>query len=217
MSDQMLTLLKFGVLTLLYIFFAWALWAVWSEIRNWKEGSVTSAEGGRAPRADVARPAKADGASPSPVREEALREEAPPAPALSGAVAGAAAGGSGASASSSDWAPPNAADEVQGSPPNVKELPPGALLVVAPEEQAGRQYSLGKELTIGRAPGCGVSIDDTFVSQLHARVYAAENAWMVEDLGSTNGTIVNGKQLEQTTVIRQGDQIQLGSTVLELR
>jgi len=72
------------------------------------------------------------------------------------------------------------------------------------------------ELTIGRAPGCHVSVaDDTFASSLHARVFGRDGGVFVEDLGSTNGTYVNGARLAGPTVLRPGDQVQVGNTVLE--
>jgi pSer/pThr/pTyr-binding forkhead associated (FHA) protein len=72
------------------------------------------------------------------------------------------------------------------------------------------------ELTIGRAAGCGVSLpDDTFVSNVHARVYERDGDVFVEDLGSTNGSLVNGATLTSATKLRKGDRIQVGQTVLE--
>jgi len=72
------------------------------------------------------------------------------------------------------------------------------------------------ELTIGRAAGCHVSVaDDTFASSLHARVFGRDGTVFVEDLGSTNGTYVNGARLTGATVLRPGDQVQVGNTVLE--
>ena len=91
------------------------------------------------------------------------------------------------------------------------------LTVVAPAERAGRTYHLGEELTVGRAPGCGVSLaDDTFVSQLHARVFHREGEYFVEDLGSTNGTLLNDHKVAAPVALRPGDRLQIGRTVLEL-
>jgi pSer/pThr/pTyr-binding forkhead associated (FHA) protein len=78
-------------------------------------------------------------------------------------------------------------------------------------------FPLGEEVTIGRAPGCSVPLaDDTFVSQLHARVFIRDGRPFVEDLGSTNGTFLNRDRLSKTMPLRRGDKLQIGQTVLEI-
>ena len=91
-----------------------------------------------------------------------------------------------------------------------------ALRVVEPPERKGVKFALGQEITIGRAPGCSVSIEDTFASQLHARVFLRDGVYYVEDLGSTNGTLLNRKPVHGPIVFRKGDRVQVGGTVLEL-
>jgi pSer/pThr/pTyr-binding forkhead associated (FHA) protein len=58
--------------------------------------------------------------------------------------------------------------------------------------------------------------EDNYVSQLHARVFRRDGQFYVEDLGSTNGTYVNRKKVTAPIVIRKGDRLQIGKTVLEL-
>ncbi|MEY2477809.1 MAG: hypothetical protein QOG87_3124 [Actinomycetota bacterium] len=97
--------------------------------------------------------------------------------------------------------------------------PRGALRlkVVEPPSDRGRIYDLGDELTVGRASGCQISLpDDTFVSQLHARIFRREGQIYVEDLGSTNGTFLNRKKVTAPQPVRRGDRLQIGKTVLEL-
>jgi pSer/pThr/pTyr-binding forkhead associated (FHA) protein len=78
-------------------------------------------------------------------------------------------------------------------------------------------FPLGEEVTIGRAPGCSVPLaDDTYVSQLHARVYVRDGQPFVEDLGSTNGTFLNRARLSETMPLHRGDRVQVGRTVLEV-
>jgi len=90
------------------------------------------------------------------------------------------------------------------------------LVVVAPDR--GGAYSLGEELTIGRAPGCAVPLpSDNFVSLVHARVFRRDDGYWVEDLGSTNGTLVNGRRMNGAAPLRRGDRLQVGRTVLELK
>jgi pSer/pThr/pTyr-binding forkhead associated (FHA) protein len=90
------------------------------------------------------------------------------------------------------------------------------LRVVEPAEQRGRTYDVADELTIGRAAGCQVPLEDSYASQLHARVFRRNEDLLVEDLGSTNGTFLNRKKVDSAVPIRKGDRLQVGKTVLEL-
>ena len=90
------------------------------------------------------------------------------------------------------------------------------LRVVEPAEQRGRTYEIADELTIGRAAGCQIPLDDSYASQLHARLFRRDGTLLVEDLGSTNGTFLNRKKVSSAVPIRKGDRLQVGKTVLEL-
>ncbi len=94
---------------------------------------------------------------------------------------------------------------------------PHRLTVTEPPALKGSRFELtGQEVTIGRAAGCQVSLpDDTFASTVHARVFGRDGAIYVEDLGSTNGTYLNGMRLGAPAVLRPGDQLQVGNTVME--
>lgn len=91
------------------------------------------------------------------------------------------------------------------------------LAVLEPAAQRGATFPLGDEVTIGRAAGCQVTLDDTYVSQLHARVFRRDGSYLIEDLGSTNGTYLNRQKVSGPMVVQKGDRIQVGNTVLELR
>ncbi|MGE0795625.1 MAG: FHA domain-containing protein, partial [Acidimicrobiia bacterium] len=91
-----------------------------------------------------------------------------------------------------------------------------ALVVVEPLAEAGHRHPLGEEVTVGRAAGCTVTLEDNYVSQLHARLFRKDGAVYVEDLGSTNGTYVNGQKLNGTALVKRGDLVRIGSTVLEV-
>ncbi len=164
MPPQLLTLLKFCLLVLLYLFFLRVLRAVWAEVN-----------GPRSPRA---------------------RNRVP-------ATTGAAGSGS----------PTTRRPATPGR--KSKDGPP-RLIALEPAELRGRDYSIGEEITVGRAAGCQITLDDTYVSQLHARVYAREGQYWVEDLGSTNGTYLNRQKVSSSMVVRKGDHLQVGSVVLEV-
>lgn len=90
------------------------------------------------------------------------------------------------------------------------------LKVIEPAETRGTVYDLTDELTMGRATGCHITLDDTYVSQLHARVFKRDGQIFIEDLGSTNGTYVNRTKVTAPLVVRRGDRLQVGKTVMEV-
>ncbi len=95
---------------------------------------------------------------------------------------------------------------------------PRRLVVVEPDDARGTSFPLDGELTIGRAQGCAVALpSDTFVSQMHARVFLRGDDYWVQDLGSTNGTLVNGRKVDGAVPLRRGDRVQVGRSVLELK
>lgn len=92
---------------------------------------------------------------------------------------------------------------------------PARLRIVDPAERRGETFVLPDEITVGRGGGCGIVLDDTFVSQVHARVFRRDGDVYVEDLGSRNGTLVNGNPVSSAQRIRRGDKVQFGQTVTE--
>jgi hypothetical protein len=104
------------------------------------------------------------------------------------------------------------------APPKPRERRARATLrIVEPPGRQGEVFALDREITVGRGGGCQVVLsDDTFVSQVHARVFERDGRTWVEDLGSRNGTFVNGKRIDAPTRLRRGDQVQFGQTVAEV-
>jgi hypothetical protein len=90
------------------------------------------------------------------------------------------------------------------------------LRVVEPPQNAGRIYEIGNEVTVGRAAGCGVQVDDSYTSGIHARLFRRDGALWVEDLGSTNGTWCNAERVATPTKLVKGDIVQVGGTVFEV-
>lgn len=99
---------------------------------------------------------------------------------------------------------------------------PGRLRVLEPADRKGQAFDLGEELTVGRASGCQVKVDDTYASQLHARIFRREGELFVEDLGSTNGTYLNRRgtrnkeKVAGPLALKLGDRLIIGKTVLEV-
>ncbi len=72
-------------------------------------------------------------------------------------------------------------------------------------------------VTIGRGPECDLTVDDEYVSTRHAVLRRHEGIWYAEDLGSTNGTFVDGGRIHGPTEVGIGAHVRLGKTTLELR
>lgn len=154
MSEGVLTVLKFCLLAVLYLFLARVVWTVTTELR----GTPASAP-------------------PVP----------PPAPSPAAPTRGTRRG--------KQW----------------------RVTIVQPETERGATYAVDGELTIGRAAGCAITLSgDTFVSQVHARVFEHDGDLFVEDLNSTNGTALNNRPVEGATKLKRGDRISIGRSELEV-
>jgi hypothetical protein len=165
MTDQLLEILKFALLALLYLFFARVLWAVWSEVRGPRVSQVL------VHRAEIDAD---DPTVPAAVPSPAPRAKRP----KRGSVA--------------------------------------KLVVTQPRERKGATFAIVTEISVGRAESCNIVIpDDTFVSQVHARLFQANGSTWVDDLGSTNGSYLNGARLTSVQPISKGDRLQIGSTIFE--
>ena len=92
-------------------------------------------------------------------------------------------------------------------------------LVLHPGEGTPQTLSLDStdRLLFGRAPHVDHRLEDDYVSDEHAELVRSEGQWRIRDLGSTNGTFLNGQKVIAPTVVAAGDQLQLGKTRLEVR
>ncbi|HZD16744.1 MAG TPA: FHA domain-containing protein [Actinomycetota bacterium] len=98
-----------------------------------------------------------------------------------------------------------------------KGKPPTQVLVHEPEGRKARSVRLSGPLEIGRRESSAVRLDDTYVSQVHARLFPRDGVWHVEDLGSTNGTFLNDRRVAAPVEVHAGDVVRVGKTLLELR
>ena len=79
----------------------------------------------------------------------------------------------------------------------------------------GKRLVVGASgVTMGRSRQCEVTVDDPNVSRQHAEIRPRGGSWVLTDLGSTNGSQLNGRRLDQPMVLKPGDQIELGTTTL---
>ena len=93
-------------------------------------------------------------------------------------------------------------------------IQPSAILTVSLGPGAGRSFTLGAApVTIGRQAQCDIQIQDTWMSRRHAHIAWTGTSYIVEDLGSTNGTFVNGERVVGPRALQTGDLLQLGDQV----
>ncbi len=94
---------------------------------------------------------------------------------------------------------------------------PELVVVRGPAELKGVRVPLNGPVVIGRSPGSDIVIADDFISALHARIMPQGDSLVLEDLGSTNGTVLNGATLTTPHNLKNGDRIDLGSVRLEVK
>lgn len=181
-TDDLLGVLKYALLALLYLFFARVLWAVWSEVRVPRQANR---------RANS--PAGMPGVPPM------MTPGDPTMPTGSVLVT-----------------PPPAATPPRSKARRGRRGRVARLVITEPRERRGSAYAVGAEITVGRAPTCTIPVpDDAFASQLHARVMLNDTTVVLEDLGSTNGTYLNGRRIVGPEALTVGDRIQIGRTMFE--
>ncbi|MEU5098319.1 FHA domain-containing protein [Streptomyces sp. NPDC020996] len=121
---------------------------------------------------------------------------------------------------------PQQAARQQAAPPPQRQQSGGrqrrnapTKLVVTEGTLTGTTVALqGQTITLGRAHDSTIVLDDDYASSRHARIYPdRDGQWIVEDLGSTNGTYLDRSRLTTPTPIPLGAPIRIGKTVIELR
>jgi pSer/pThr/pTyr-binding forkhead associated (FHA) protein len=90
-------------------------------------------------------------------------------------------------------------------------------VVSSPTLPTGRHLTIADATTVGRSPDCGLHLDhDEYVSSRHALLTPAEAGVWIEDLGSTNGTYINGAHVTTARLLQGGDVIRIGETQLRV-
>jgi len=80
----------------------------------------------------------------------------------------------------------------------------------------GTSFTLQPVTMIGRDPDATIRLTEPFISSHHAEIASTDGRWWIRDLGSTNGTFVNGQRVSASTGIRTGDIVQFGRMTLQL-
>jgi hypothetical protein len=202
-------------LLLLYLF-------VWSVVRS----GGKQVEQGPPPRIPVDEPVAAPppAARPAPRPEPQMAMAAPPAPVaapvpddLATVGAGPAeddfedAGGS----PSESGALRRARVRAEGMGFDMAaNLNPRLVVERSPTLEVGTEIDLRGGMTIGRSEASGIRISDSFISHMHARIMRRGAYYVVEDLGSTNGTYLNDRRIDRDAQLKMHDELRLGETVL---
>ena len=84
------------------------------------------------------------------------------------------------------------------------------------EPTQGQEHAVDQGTTIGRE-GCDITLGDPDVSRRHAEIQVSNGDILINDLGSTNGTFVNGERIDQPRALRDGDEVRIGAVVWRLR
>jgi predicted component of type VI protein secretion system len=84
------------------------------------------------------------------------------------------------------------------------------------EQSSGLEHAVAQGTTIGRE-GCDITLGDPDVSRRHAEIQISNGDISINDLGSTNGTFVNGERIDQPRSLRDGDEVRIGAVVWRLR
>lgn len=77
---------------------------------------------------------------------------------------------------------------------------------------SGERFDLFGGVSIGRSADADVRIEDRFASGIHARIYPRSGSYYVEDMGSTNGTFLNGEEVDHDVELRHLDAVEIGDT-----
>jgi len=90
------------------------------------------------------------------------------------------------------------------------------ISILYPEEDRRTVQIPETGLLIGREPSCDLCMADEFVSAKHCRIFSENGTLFLEDLGSTNGTSIDGMEVEEKSVLNIGQSIHIGVTVMKI-
>ena len=100
----------------------------------------------------------------------------------------------------------------RGTPDLRAGVSPRLEVVAAMGHEPGPTFDVGEGATFGRSNGADIRVDDPFASSAHARIFDRGGFMYVEDMGSTNGTYLNGRQLKRAERLSMGDTIRIGDS-----
>jgi hypothetical protein len=109
-------------------------------------------------------------------------------------------------------APPSPRRRQPAMPDLRAGVAPRLVVVAAMGHEPGTAFDVGGGATMGRSDGAEIRVDDPFASSAHARVFSRGDFMYVEDMGSTNGTYLNGRQIRTPERLKVADVIRIGDS-----
>ena len=94
---------------------------------------------------------------------------------------------------------------------------PQLQVIAAMGYEPGTVFDLSDGATLGRAGSADIHVEDPFASSVHARIFSRNGFMHVEDMGSTNGTYLNGRQLRKAEQLKPADKIRIGDSEYSYR
>jgi hypothetical protein len=108
--------------------------------------------------------------------------------------------------------PPPGQRRERASPDLRAGVEPRLEVVAAMGHEPGTSFEIGDGVTLGRSNGADIRVDDPFASSAHARIFGRGDFMYLEDMGSTNGTYLNGRQLRGAERLKVADLIKIGDS-----
>jgi hypothetical protein len=108
--------------------------------------------------------------------------------------------------------PPSRRRQEPATPDLRAGVSPQLTVVAAMGHQPGTTFDIGEGATMGRSDGAAIRVDDPFASSAHARIFPRGEYMYLEDMGSTNGTYLNGRQVKATERLKMADVIRIGDS-----
>ena len=93
----------------------------------------------------------------------------------------------------------------------------GEIVVIHSDTAKGRRFAVTRPMIVGRGEDADIVIDDPYASDAHFRLSVQDGGVVLHDMGSTNGTYVNGRRVTTPMGLNKGDAVQVGKTILEVR
>ena len=91
------------------------------------------------------------------------------------------------------------------------------VVIVKSDSQSGLEIPIDSVIVMGRSDQADIVLDDSYASEFHLRFSVDDGTLYVQDLGSTNGTYVNGRRITAPVSVGRGDAVQVGKSVMEVR
>ncbi len=98
-----------------------------------------------------------------------------------------------------------------------RRRPSKQVVIIKSETQAGLDIAVRDAVVLGRSAEADIVLEDPYASEFHMRLVRQDGGIVLHDLGSTNGTYVNGRRVGPPVALSQGDAIQVGKTIMEVR